>query len=60
MEREIDPKLPPTRKPKKCQNTYCNKTDIIWTYDPFGMEINNHYDYGWWCTDCLHESAMDI
>ena len=62
MKRTIDPKLPPTQKPRKCQRLYCdnNTSDIIWTYDPYTAEICNEYEYGWWCKHCLQESAMDV
>ena len=60
MERAIDPELHPTQKPQKCQRSYCDKTDITWTYDPYTAEICNEYVYGWWCENCLRESAMDV
>lgn len=54
----IDPKPEPTTKPSNCQT--CDNSEIEWTYNPFDLDVNQSYVYGWWCDDCLYTMSMDI
>jgi len=54
----IDPNPEPTNKPSTCQT--CDNSEIKWTYNPFDLDVNNTYVYGWWCDICLYTMSMDI
>ena len=55
----IDPNPAPTQKPSTCQSCEVS-TEIKWTYNPFDLDVNQRYVYGWWCDDCLYTMSMDI
>lgn len=56
----IDPNTPPSKpKPTHCPSCNSHK-HLRWTYCPYQLDVNNRYNYNWYCNTCLNEAANDI